>query len=33
TEFCGTDHASMTGVVRVVSQEEYEEWVNKEDEW
>jgi cytochrome c oxidase subunit II len=33
TEFCGTDHAAMTGMVRVVSQEEYEEWVNKEDEW
>jgi len=33
TEYCGSDHSSMTGVVRVVSQEAYEKWVNKEDEW
>jgi cytochrome c oxidase subunit 2 len=33
TEFCGTGHADMTGVVRVVSQEEYDEWVAEEDEW
>ncbi len=33
TEFCGTGHADMTGVVRVVSQEEYDEWINAEDEW
>lgn len=33
TEFCGTGHADMTGVVRVVSQKEYEEWLAQEDEW
>jgi len=33
TEFCGTGHSDMTGVIRVVSKEEYEAWVNKEDEW
>ncbi len=33
TEFCGVGHADMTGVVKVVSQEEYDEWINKEDEW
>lgn len=32
TEFCGAGHADMTGVVRVVSQEEYEKWLEKEDE-
>jgi cytochrome c oxidase subunit II len=33
TEFCGTGHADMTGVVKVVSQDEYEEWLSEEDEW
>ncbi len=33
TEYCGTGHSEMNGVIRVVSKEEYEEWVNKEDEW
>ncbi|MCF6247586.1 MAG: cytochrome c oxidase subunit II [Desulfobacula sp.] len=33
TEFCGTGHADMVGVVKVVSQQEYEEWVEKDDEW
>lgn len=33
TEFCGTGHADMTGVVRVVPQEEFEEWLDQEDEW
>ena len=34
TEFCGTGHADMTGVVKVVTQEKYDEWVNQEDdEW
>jgi len=33
TEFCGSGHADMTGVVTVVSQEEYDEWINTEDEW
>lgn len=32
TEFCGTGHADMTGVVKVVSMEAYEQWVNAEDE-
>lgn len=32
TEFCGTGHADMTGVVRVVSKEEYEKWLEEEDE-
>jgi cytochrome c oxidase subunit 2 len=27
TEFCGVGHADMTGVVRVVSREEFDEWV------
>lgn len=33
TEFCGTGHADMTGVVKVVSQEEFDEWFAEEDEW
>jgi cytochrome c oxidase subunit 2 len=33
TEFCGAGHSDMTGVIRVVPKEEYEAWVNKEDEW
>ncbi len=33
TEFCGTGHADMTGVVKVVSQEEFDEWMEEEDEW
>ncbi len=33
TEFCGTGHADMTGVVKVVSQEEFDEWMAQEDEW
>ncbi len=33
TECCGTSHAYMPGVVRVVSQEAYDEWVAQEDEW
>ncbi|MBU1342990.1 MAG: cytochrome c oxidase subunit II [Proteobacteria bacterium] len=33
TEFCGAGHSDMTGVIRVVSQEEYDEWIEKEDEW
>jgi cytochrome c oxidase subunit 2 len=33
TEFCGTGHADMVGVIRVVDQEEYDEWLNEEDEW
>ena len=33
TEFCGTGHADMTGVVRVLTQEEFDEWINTEDEW
>jgi cytochrome c oxidase subunit II len=33
SEFCGTGHADMVGVIKVVSQEEYDEWINEEDEW
>lgn len=33
TEFCGTGHADMTGVVKVVSQKEFDEWMAQEDEW
>lgn len=33
TEFCGSGHADMTGIVRVVSKEAYEEWLSEEDEW
>lgn len=33
TEFCGTGHADMTGVVKVVPQEEFEAWMEEEDEW
>lgn len=33
TEFCGTGHADMVGVIKVVSQEEYDEWINEEDDW
>ncbi len=33
TEFCGTGHADMTGVIRVVSQDEFDEWMAQEDEW
>lgn len=33
TEFCGTGHADMTGVVKVVSQEEFDEWISEDDGW
>jgi len=33
TEFCGTGHADMTGVVRVVSRDAYDEWMAEEEEW
>lgn len=33
TEFCGTGHADMTGVVRVVSQDAFDEWMAEDDEW
>lgn len=33
TEFCGSGHSDMTGVVRVVTQEEYDEWIKEDDEW
>jgi cytochrome c oxidase subunit II len=32
-EFCGSGHADMTGVLRVVSEDDYEEWVEQGDEW
>ncbi len=33
TEFCGSSHADMTGVLRVVSEDDYEAWLEEEDEW
>jgi len=33
TEFCGTGHADMTGVVIVKSQEEFDEWLEEDDGW
>ncbi len=33
TEFCGTGHADMTGVLKVVSREEFDEWMNEDDGW
>ncbi len=30
TEFCGTGHPEMNGVLRVVSEEEYEQWLEEE---
>lgn len=31
TEYCGTEHSSMTAELRVVSQEEYEKWLEEEE--
>ncbi len=31
TEFCGTGHADMTGVVRVVSLDVYEKWLEEDE--
>lgn len=33
TEFCGVGHADMTGVVRVVSREAFDEWLEEDDGW
>jgi cytochrome c oxidase subunit 2 len=33
TEFCGVGHADMTGVVRVVSEDAFDEWVEEDDGW
>lgn len=30
TEFCGTSHSRMRGIVRVVSKERFEKWLNRE---
>ena len=30
TEFCGTSHSRMRGIVRVVSKERFEKWANRE---
>lgn len=30
TEFCGTSHSRMRGIVRVVSQERFDKWLNRE---
>lgn len=32
-EFCGSGHAEMNGVLKVVTLEEYEEWLEEDDEW
>ncbi|VEN73548.1 Cytochrome c oxidase subunit 2 [Candidatus Desulfarcum epimagneticum] len=32
SEFCGSGHADMNGVVRVVSENEYREWLESEEE-
>lgn len=31
TEYCGTSHSEMTGIVRVVTQEEYQTWLGSEE--
>lgn len=33
TEFCGTGHADMSGVVKVLSKDAFDEWLNEEEEW
>ncbi len=32
TEYCGTDHSSMTGKLRIVPEGEYRKWLEKGDE-
>ncbi|MDP3479631.1 MAG: cytochrome c oxidase subunit II [Desulfoprunum sp.] len=32
TEYCGTGHSSMTGKLRIVPKDEYNKWLEKEDE-
>ncbi len=32
TEYCGTDHSYMTAELKVVSEEEYEAWLEEEEE-
>lgn len=32
TEYCGTSHSSMTGKLRIVPKDEYNTWLEKEDE-
>ncbi len=32
TEYCGTAHSSMTGKLRIVPEDEYRKWLEKEDE-
>lgn len=31
TEFCGSGHADMTGVIKVVTQEKYEAWLEEDE--
>ncbi len=33
TEFCGSGHADMVGTLKVVTLEEYEQWLEEDDEW
>ncbi len=33
TEFCGVGHADMTGVVRVVSRDAFDKWVEEDGGW
>jgi heme/copper-type cytochrome/quinol oxidase subunit 2 len=30
TEYCGTDHSAMVAKLRIVPEDEYEQWVNAE---
>lgn len=32
TEFCGTDHSAMVGVLKIVEEDEYTTWLETEDE-
>lgn len=32
TEYCGTDHSAMVSVLKIVSEEEYLEWLEAEDD-
>lgn len=32
TEYCGIDHSGMVGVLKIVPEEEFLEWLESEDE-
>lgn len=32
TEYCGTEHAAMVGVVKIVPEEEYQRWLESDEE-